>query len=100
MEAGASDSLPTSVLLGTDVPETGLLLQGCRQNIGGMEGQSRADKALVVETRAQAQQRERKEAVEKVKEMTSSVRPSAVGIEDLGHEGVDKLKETDFNFDG
>lgn len=56
----------------------------CRRVGSHAYGQLRADGALSVEMRAQAQQRDCKEVVWQVKEMTSSARPSAVGIEELG----------------
>lgn len=71
--------LPTSILLGTDVPEievkersipkedipeTEVLLQESRYDIGGVRNQSRADKALAVEMKVHIQQRECKENME------------------------------------
>ena len=46
VEAGASDSLPTSVLLGTDVLEMGLLLQENRPDTLVQEAQTTSDQAL------------------------------------------------------
>ena len=78
VEAGASETLPTSVLLGVDVPELrGLLSEGYS---GRPVLEERVEKAWVVETRAQARLRERREAVEKVKEMTSTAKPTPVVV--------------------
>ena len=76
LEAGASDTLPASVLLGVDVPEMQSLLRECCAD--GPWREKQVEKAWVVETRAQARLRERKAAVEKVKEMTSTARPTAI----------------------
>lgn len=75
VEAGVSDTLPTSVLLGTDVPEMVGMLQDSHYTgaAGGQLGE-----ALAVETRAQAKERERVAAIEKVKELTSAARPKPV----------------------
>ena len=89
VEAGASDTLPTSVLLGVDVPEMQNLLRECCAD--GLGRDEHVEKAWVVETRAQARLREQKAAIEKVKEMTSTAKPTPVvlGSTGSGVEGGD-----------
>ena len=89
VEAGASDTLPTSVLLGVDVPEIQNLLRECCAD--GLVHDEQVEKAWVVETRAQARLREQKAAIEKVKEMTSTAKPTPVVMSstDSGVEGGD-----------
>ena len=58
------------------------------------------EKALVVETRAQARLRERKAAVEKIKEMTSTAKPKAVEVLPEGEEADGENAEcTEYDFD-
>lgn len=79
VEAGVSNTLPTSVLLGTDVPEmTELLRGGCFRP--RLPKEDHPEKALVVETRAQARVREREEAIEKAKELGSAAQPKPVDL--------------------
>jgi len=56
VEAGASDTLPTSVLLGMEVPEMPSLLRECYAGGSVLESQRQVKKAWVVETRVQARQ--------------------------------------------
>jgi hypothetical protein len=94
VEAGASDTLLTSVLLGVDVPEMqGLLRESCAE--GSVEGRQ-MEKAWVVETRAQARLRERRDAIEKVKEMTSTAMPTPVVLLDDVEGGVAHGDDADF----
>ena len=99
VEAGASDTLPTSVLLGVDVPEMQSLLRECYAGGSVLESQRQVEKAWVVETRAQVRLREQKAAIEKVKEMTSMAKPNPVEVEDLLQGGTVDGEEQDFDFD-
>ena len=76
VEAAISETLPVGVLLGTDIPELGNLLEKRNIHTGGM---SQAE-ALVVTTRAQALRNRREEAVQQQKEekLRAKVHPVAV----------------------
>ena len=73
VKAAVSDGLPVSVLLGTDVPELGQLLQ-----INPMSTHTRGlDHALVL-TRAQARRQDEEEKNQRVREIQSGVHPKYI----------------------
>ena len=74
VEAAVSDTLPVSVLLGTDVAELGNLLGG---GIVSRPSEHK-DRALVVTTRAQASRQEMEEATQRQREGESGVQVHAV----------------------
>ncbi len=74
VEAAVSETLPVSVLLGTDVPELGDLLGKVEITSGHTQG---AD-AMVVTTRARAKQQEHDEDVQLQRQNESGVRASPV----------------------
>ena len=70
VEAAVSETLPMSVLLGTDVPELGELLGAT----------SPEEEALVVLTRAQAKRQQEEERIEQLREQQSATRPNSLNI--------------------
>ena len=86
VDAAVSDTLPVSVLLGTDVPELSELLKGMT-----MEPVQSGD-ALVVMTRARAKQQECEEAIQKEREQLSGARPHA--LEELGNNDAEEVEES------
>ena len=82
VEAAVSDTLPMSVLLGTDVEELGELLgEGILK-----KAPEQKDEALVVTTRAQARRQEREEAIQHQKELESGARANPVTEEETSGE--------------
>ena len=82
VEAAVSDTLPMSVLLGTDVEELGELLgEGILK-----KAQEQKDEAVVVTTRAQARRQEREEAIQHQKELESGARANPVTEEETNGE--------------
>ena len=69
--AAVSDTLPMSVLLGTDVPELGRLL-------GVNPSSTHSEEALVVMTRAQTRRKEEEDAEREEAEKMSSATPNPV----------------------
>ena len=96
VEAGVSDTLPVSMLLGTDVPEMASLLR--ESTFARQEKSFSPAGALVVETRAQARERERVEALEKVKEITSMASPRPVQTEESPEEEQKECDDDDDHF--
>ena len=86
VEAAVSESLPVAVLLGTDVPEFYQLL-------GGEPPERLAENAMVVVTRARAQQQHEEEVARQYKELASGVQPNPVEeqVEPIGSEFADDL---------
>ena len=82
VDAAVSESLPVSVLLGTDVPELTELLKGVTME------RAQSDDALVVMTRARAKQQEREEAIEREREQLSGAYPHS--LDELGENGQTK----------
>ena len=73
VEAAVSDNLPVSVLLGTDVPELGRLLQSNPSTVHS----TGVERALVV-TRAQARAREEQEKQQALREVQSGAIPNVL----------------------
>ena len=71
VEAAVSDTLPRSVLLGTDVPEMSELLE--QRKTGKHKG-----KALVVMTRRQAKMQQEREAAMQQRQKESGARPTPI----------------------
>ena len=71
VEAAVSDTLPRSVLLGTDVPELSELLE--QRKTGKHKG-----KALVVMTRRQAKMQQEREAAMQQRQKESGARPTPI----------------------
>ena len=90
VKAAVSDTLPVSVLLGTDVPELGRLLRANPSTVR-TEG---VEEALVVTTRAQQRKKETEEAIQAAKEEVSGAKPNPLEVqeEEAEQEG-DKLEE-------
>ena len=80
VEAAVSETLPVSVLLGTDVPELTQLLEGEAAE------SSKQEEVMVVVTRAQARKHLEEEILRREKEVLSGVRPNK----------MDEPKGTDF----
>ena len=80
VEARVSRTLPTSVLLGTDVPEMTELLQEIqlKAQVNNTASTCPMDRALAVETRAQARRRERAAVIETLKELASPAHPTSL----------------------
>lgn len=74
IEAAVSDTLPVSVLLGTDIPELDMLLW--KQTLSQTREQEA--EALIVTTRAQAKQQVEEAAVRALREAESGVRAHPV----------------------
>ena len=91
--AAVSETLPTSVLLGTDVPILGRLLQSnpSRIHTAGVE------EAYVVRTRAQVQQEAAEEAQQAVKERDCGVQPTL--LEKVGTEVEEESVGSEFDDD-
>lgn len=77
VKAAVSDSLPVSVLLGTDVPELGRLLRSNPRTVHTTVGE-----ALVVMTRAQARSLEEAEARRAAAEGASGATPHSISEEE------------------
>ena len=76
VKAAVSQTLPVSVLLGTDVPELGRLL-GVKSSTFGENGRQGA---MMVVTRAGARKQEEEEELRRQKEVTSQVTASPVQL--------------------
>ena len=88
VEAAVSDTLPVSVLLGTDVVELGELLgKGISEKVRGQK-----DDAWVVTTRAQAEKQRVEEVAKHNKQLESGVQ--ATSIMESGVDGEDKPEST------
>ena len=76
VKAAVSQTLPVSVLLGTDVPELGRLL-GVKSSMFGENGRQGV---MMVVTRAGARKKEEEEELRRQKEVTSQVTTSPVQL--------------------
>ena len=90
VKAAVSDTLPLSVLLGTDIPQLGELLEhnSCTVHSVGIE------EAFVVTTRSQAKRREEEDSRLAQKEAIAGARPTPLGDD---HSSVPRLQVGDAN---
>jgi len=89
VQAAVSDTLPVSVLLGTDVPELGRLLRANPSTVR-TEG---IEEALVVTTRAQQRKKEMEEAIQAARDEVSGTKPNLMEGQEEVPEPGDKLEE-------
>ena len=85
VDAAVSESLPVSVLLGTDVPELTELLKGVTME------RAQSEDTLVVMTRARAKREEREETIEREREQLLGARPHS--LDELGENEADGVEE-------
>ncbi len=99
VKAAVSETLPVSVLLGTDVPELGQLL---RVNPSSVHSEG-VEEALVVTTRAQQKRKESEERIQASKEERSGVKPTPLEtLEKTGavERGRDEPEQTELTGEG